>query len=228
MSNSQAFPGFAAVPSGAKFHRVDLHIHSYGASSDVMDAGMTPAAVVAKAHDRGIALVALADHNSIANVAALLNAADATAGAVAAIPGVEVTTSQGHVLVYCPRSRLDALARFLVKLDFQTDEQGERYTLSRIDEVARLVADFDGVAIPAHCGRKNTGFLTKAPHRDCQAIFESPKHPWYRARRQQQRRMVHIPRPNHGPSGTQRIPRQARRRASRSAGRNASGAASLL
>jgi hypothetical protein len=31
-----------AKPSGARFYRADLHIHSYGASHDVKDIGMTP------------------------------------------------------------------------------------------------------------------------------------------------------------------------------------------
>jgi hypothetical protein len=30
------------IDNGARFHNVDLHIHSYGASSDVKDATMAP------------------------------------------------------------------------------------------------------------------------------------------------------------------------------------------
>jgi hypothetical protein len=86
---------------------------------------------------------------------------------------VEVTTSDGHVLVYCNPSALDQLIQLLAKLDFREDEQGERYTRSPIGEVARLAATFGGIAIPAHIGRDNTGFLTKTPHRERQAIFES-------------------------------------------------------
>lgn len=170
---SQVFPGFAAVPAGARFHRVDLHIHSFGASTDVADAAMTPKAIVAKAIDRGIGLIALADHNSIASVAELLREAKATAGATHAIPGVEITTSLGHVLVYCGEDKLEELEQFLTKLDFRSDEQGELYTRVSIDDIASRVAIFGGVAIPAHCGRRHTGFLTKAPHRDAQAVFES-------------------------------------------------------
>jgi hypothetical protein len=103
----------------------------------------------------------------------LLTAANATSGGVTAIPGVEITTSDGHVLVFCAPERLGDLASFMTKLDFQEDSQGDRYTRVAIDEVAKRAAEFGGVAIPAHAGRRNTGFLTKAPHHECQAIFES-------------------------------------------------------
>lgn len=36
----------AALSSGAKFFRGDLHIHSFGASHDVTDATATPGAIV--------------------------------------------------------------------------------------------------------------------------------------------------------------------------------------
>jgi hypothetical protein len=174
MAAAATINDFSEVSSGARFHRVDLHIHSYGGSSDVSDTTMTPEAIVAKAVEKGIGLIALADHNSIANVVALLTAAEATDKAVTAIPGVEITTSSGHVLVYCAPDQVDALGGFLTKLDFLQDEQGERYTRLAIDEVAARAREFGGIAIPAHCGRENTGFLTKAPHRECQAVFESP------------------------------------------------------
>ena len=86
--------------AGAAFYRCDLHIHSYGASHDVKaeDASMTPAAIVARAADEGLSLISIADHNEIYNVRpALLAAADST---VVVIPGVELSTPQGHLLVY--------------------------------------------------------------------------------------------------------------------------------
>src|SRR5215203_4285407 len=173
-STWEPFPSVSAVGSGAKFHRVDLHIHSFGASADVAEPGLTPAAIMAKAAERGIALVALADHNSIANVDELLRQAEASGSVVAAIPGVEITTSDGHVLVFCAPERRAELPKFLTKLDFREDGLGEKYTRESIDGVAKRVAEFGGIAIPAHVGRDNTGFMTKAPHRECQAVFESP------------------------------------------------------
>jgi histidinol phosphatase-like PHP family hydrolase len=57
-----------AVPSGARFHRADLHIHSCGGSHDVKDVGMTPDAIVKTALSENLALIAITDHNEITNV----------------------------------------------------------------------------------------------------------------------------------------------------------------
>jgi predicted metal-dependent phosphoesterase TrpH len=46
----------------------DLHIHSFGASYDVTDAGATPEAIVAEAKNSSLSIIALTDHNEISNV----------------------------------------------------------------------------------------------------------------------------------------------------------------
>jgi predicted metal-dependent phosphoesterase TrpH len=57
-----------AQSTGARFLRADLHIHSYGASHDVRDAGMTSAAIVQTAVNEGLSIIAITDHNEISNV----------------------------------------------------------------------------------------------------------------------------------------------------------------
>jgi len=47
-----------AQPTGARFLRADLHIHSYGASHDVRDASMTNAAIVQTAANEGLSIIA--------------------------------------------------------------------------------------------------------------------------------------------------------------------------
>src|SRR5579864_7513339 len=168
------FKNFSGTSSGARFYRADLHIHSFGGSSDVSDTGMTPEAIVTAAMDREIDIIAIADHNEVTNVGSLLAAAARTNGKVVAIPGVEITTSSGHVLVYCAADQFDRLDAWLKSTQFELDEAGEKYTRKRIDEIADEVSEFSGVVIPAHVGRANTGFLMKTPHRECQAVFESP------------------------------------------------------
>jgi len=66
----------AAVPSGARFLRADLHIHSFDASHDVKDMTMTPAAIVDTAVSEGLGLIAITDHNEISNVETALRAAE--------------------------------------------------------------------------------------------------------------------------------------------------------
>src|SRR5665213_3449600 len=97
-----------AQPKGARFVRADLHIHSFGASHDVRDQSMTPEAIVATAAREGLGIIAVTDHNEIANVEGTLHAA--AAAGVCAIPGVELSTSQGHLLCYLPT--MEAMRRF--------------------------------------------------------------------------------------------------------------------
>jgi len=89
-----------ALPRGARFFRADMHIHSYGGSHDVADPKMTPANIVDTSVKHGLAVIAVTDHNEIVNVAPTLEAAKATDLLV--IPGVELSTPQGHVLAYLP------------------------------------------------------------------------------------------------------------------------------
>src|SRR5437762_13766144 len=52
------------LDNGAGFHNIDLHIHSYGASHDVKDSGMTAEAIVDSALKQGLRVIAITDHNS--------------------------------------------------------------------------------------------------------------------------------------------------------------------
>src|SRR5437870_3259433 len=69
-SDMVVFKDILAVDNGARFLNVDLHIHSYGASADVKDSGMTPQAIVDSALKQGLSVIAITDHNSDKNVAA--------------------------------------------------------------------------------------------------------------------------------------------------------------
>src|SRR4051812_42094459 len=105
-----------SLDNGARFHNVDLHIHSYGASKDVKDTTMTPAAIVDAAVAQGLSVIAITDHNSDKNCAAAIAHAGNYTGKILVIPGVEVTTAHGHLLVYFPPSQLNDLSKYLVKI----------------------------------------------------------------------------------------------------------------
>ena len=102
-----------AQPTGARFLRADLHIHSFGASHDVTDSAMTAAGIVKSAAEEKLSIIAVTDHNEIGNVEAALDAARGTD--VLVIPGIELSCPQGHLLCYL--STLDALRRLHGKLD---------------------------------------------------------------------------------------------------------------
>src|SRR5258707_15871831 len=59
----------AVLSSGATFFRGDLHIHSFGGSHDVTDSNATPSKIVETAIGEALALIAITDHNEIANIA---------------------------------------------------------------------------------------------------------------------------------------------------------------
>src|SRR5207237_2860660 len=97
------FNEICALDNGARFHNVDLHIHSYGASHDVTDTTMTPEAIVDSAVRQGLIVIAITDHNSNKNVdRAISHAEQNHDGKILVLPGVEVTTAHGHLLAYFP------------------------------------------------------------------------------------------------------------------------------
>ena len=86
--------------SGAKFYRADLHIHTCGGSPDVLDVSMTPEDIVATAAAENISMIAITDHNDISKVQQAIDIGQRNS--VLVIPGVELSTSQGHLLCYFP------------------------------------------------------------------------------------------------------------------------------
>jgi ABC-type Mn2+/Zn2+ transport system ATPase subunit len=138
----------ATVNRGARFVRADLHIHSFGGSGDVQDATMTPEAIVNAAVAKGIEIIAITDHNSVKNIPSAEKAA--ADKELLLIPGVELSSPGGHFLVYAPS--YDALQRILGRLQFDADR--EQCRTSAFD-VLTAVAEFEGVAIPAHIDLDN-------------------------------------------------------------------------
>jgi len=76
----------------------DLHIHT--ALSPCAAEEMTPPAIVREALAQGLDMIAICDHNSAANCAAVQEAAR---GALAVLAGLEITTTEeAHVLGFFP------------------------------------------------------------------------------------------------------------------------------
>lgn len=146
------------LPPGAQFYRADLHIHSAGASHDVRDLAMTPEAIVDTAAAEGLAIIAITDHNDIDNVGAGI-AAGAKKG-VLVIPGVELSTAQGHLLCYLPTHA--ALKKFFGKLDIaDVGKQNSRCQQAILD-CLNLLADHDGFGVLAHVDT-GAGYETENP-----------------------------------------------------------------
>lgn len=171
-SAGRPFRDFGHLSGGARFLRADLHIHTYGVSADVRDGQMTVSTLVQTARDRDLDVIAVTDHNAIDSVEELLELGP-KAG-LTAFPGVEITTGEGHVLVYFAPDQYPAFAKWFVAIDFKQDESGDRYTLTPIRDLLDGVEKAGGVAIPAHIGRDNTGFLSRVSPQIEEAVIASP------------------------------------------------------
>jgi len=136
----------AALSSGAKFFRGDLHIHSFGASHDVRDATATPAAIVETARAEGLSIIALTDHNEIMNVAAAIEAGR-NAG-IYVVPGVELSTPEGHLLCYAPSA--DALERFFNRLQIADRRTSQCRCQTGALQCLELIVAEGGFGVMAH------------------------------------------------------------------------------
>ncbi len=134
--------------AGARFVRADLHVHTY------QDTEAAPApdldAYIDAAIGCGLGVLAITDHNTAQFARAALKAADGKPLVV--LPGIEISTYDGHLLAIFSRDalvELDALANPMnlrLKALSQTEQRSTRSMLDLVQEVH----DRGGLAIPAH------------------------------------------------------------------------------
>lgn len=147
-----------AQPTGARFFRADIHIHSFGASHDVKDAAMTADEIVKIAAREGLSVIAITDHNEIANVERAIQVSQGSS--VLVIPGVELSTPQGHLLCYLPT--IDALRRLHGQLDIADRGKETSRCRNSILDCLNLLQPLSGFAILAHVDIAS-GFETDNP-----------------------------------------------------------------
>jgi len=103
--------------------RVDLHAHTV-----FSDGQLTPEALVELAVERGLAAIAITDHDSIDGIA---RARDAAAGRIEIVPGIEVSTSTDGL-------DLHVLGYFIDPGDARLAAQLKRFRRERIERVRRI------------------------------------------------------------------------------------------
>ena len=154
--------------NGAVFRRADLHIHSFGpgGSYDVTDVTMTPEAIVDTALRENLQVIAIADHNAAGNVRRAI--ARAHGQSILVVPAVELSTPQGHFLVYCPTP--DQMEGFIGRLDISPDKKSCSNT---IPQCLKLAEEFHGFGICAHI-ELSSGIEQACPKFDAfkQQIFD--------------------------------------------------------
>ncbi len=144
--------------NGARFYRGDLHIHSYVASHDVSDTGMTPQAIVDTAVQENLQIIAVADHNEIGNVQAAVEVG--IAAGILVIPAVELSTPDGHLLCYFPT--VTALAQFHGRLELADRGLANSRCRDAMYACLDLAQQLGGFCILAHVDGGN-GLETNAP-----------------------------------------------------------------
>lgn len=133
------------IPSGAHFLRADLHIHSYGygGSYDVDDHLMNPQNIVDTAINKGLSVISITDHNEVENSCSSVQYAEGKD--ILVIPGVELSTPQGHLLLYfkTPQNLRAFIGQITISADRKT-------CMTSIVECLNRAHQYDGIGILAH------------------------------------------------------------------------------
>jgi len=154
------------APAGAVFHRCALQVnpHHYGKTyrgqAQAGDATTHAKAIVDKAIEVGISVLAITDHNDVAGVPAFRAAADGRG--VHVFPGFELSSSEGvHVLcIYPPATSQDQLGRFLGAFGITNPSPSSDLANKSFVEILPMVREQGGVTVAAH-GTSDQGGLLK-------------------------------------------------------------------
>lgn len=141
---------------GAVFKRTDLHVHT-PASTDMSDKWQSakPDDLVRLAIDKGLEIIAITDHNSVEWCDPVREAARDTRLHV--FPGVEVSTSEGHLLAIFDRDKASSeMKEFLIQAGIRERDFGNLNAISDRDitSLAAMVEQEGGIAIAAHVERE--------------------------------------------------------------------------
>ena len=140
----------------------DLHVHT--ALSPCAVEEMTPAAIVARALELGLDMIAICDHNTAGNAAAVVKAAD---GRLAVIAGIEVTTAEEmHVVGLFPDARAAEEVGRQVQATLPVEAGTNRRLLSTgcgldLAEAVALIHAHGGLAVAAHVDRPSFSVIAQ-------------------------------------------------------------------
>jgi hypothetical protein len=186
---------------------IDTHVHSCLSPCATLD--MTPIKIVREALKRKLAMIAITDHNSAENVAAVM--ACATGTGLTVIPGMEITTAEEtHIIglfedvtgalsmqaliyanLYPGENDADVFGLQVVANEYDEVEGintrlligGTHLTLT---EVVKGVHDYGGLAVAAHIDRQSFSVISQLgfipDDLDFDALEVSPRLPLEQAR----------------------------------------------
>jgi AAA domain/AAA domain, putative AbiEii toxin, Type IV TA system len=134
--------------AGSEFVRADLHVHLIPDSAPLQPGD--PEAFVHSAIERGIRILGVTDHNTTEMVDAMLAAGSGRD--VLVLPGIEITTHQGHLLALFDPADRDELGYLGGEtLQMQRDvRDGSLRSGRNMQSIAEEIARRGGIAIAAH------------------------------------------------------------------------------
>jgi len=140
----------------------DLHVHT--AHSPCAADEMTPPAIVARALELGLAMIAICDHNSAENTAAVQEAAGRR---LAVLAGIEITTREEiHVLGLFADAAAAGAVGAKVRATLHSRARADRRLLSTgcgldLTQAVALVHEHGGLAVASHVDRPSYGVIAQ-------------------------------------------------------------------
>ncbi len=165
-----------SLPSGAQWFKADLHIHTPASGNDFRGNGKETTAqdIVEAAIVKGLDIIAVTDHNTVAWCDKVRKAAEGKGLVV--FPGVEVSTKEGHVLaIFDVDTQTQEMNRFLEHAGFPPEKVGVVEYSSELgfSDTVDVVAKFGGVAIAAHADRDRGFMKSIATKLEIRRVYES-------------------------------------------------------
>ena len=144
------------APAGAVFHRCALQVNPASYATKFRGAKPAPdtvshaKAIVARAEQLDISVLAITNHNNADDVGAFQDAAKGSD--ITIFPGFEISSSEGvHVLcIYPPKASSKQLALYLGDLGIQETSPSSDLSSHSFATVLKKVTDHGGIPIAAH------------------------------------------------------------------------------
>ena len=145
-----------SLPNGGQFYQCALQVNPHHYAETYRGKASTESeetyahAIVQKAKDLGIAVLAITDHNNVSGVPAFKEAAKDEE--ITVLPGFELSSSEGvHFLcIYGPEIDDNQLERYLGEFGIRGTDPSSQITDKSVSDLLGLVRDQGGISIAAH------------------------------------------------------------------------------
>ena len=162
---------------GLCFVKCDLHVHT-PASHDYKNKKASAKDIVDSAINKGLAAIAITDHNTGGFIDEIKKVAEKTSLTV--FPGVEISCVGGdngiHIIaLFDPKKDERTVNALLTEIKIMPDDYGKRdaFSTKSVHEVVDIIAELGGLPVLAHC-TSNKGVLHELKGLSRITVFESP------------------------------------------------------